>query len=65
MHKKFEKKFFVFEKVRLNFSTQLSLLRREYLLSAVNVLKKSLKTLHLIKNEFFPVNYLHSDPWIW
>ena len=43
-----EKKKFVFE---VNVS-ELSLLRREYLLSAVNVLTKSLKILHLPKSVF-------------
>ena len=37
----------------LNFGVELSLLRREYMLSAVNVFKKSLKTLHVIKSDFF------------
>ena len=41
-----------------NFCIELSLLRREYLSSAVNVLKKSVKNLHLTKSYFFQLNYL-------
>ena len=41
------------------------LLRRENLPSAVNVLTKSLKTLHVTKSNFFQLNYLYSDQWIW
>ena len=44
---------------------ELSLLRREYLSSAVNVLTKSLETLHITTSDFFQVNYLQSDQWIW
>ena len=39
----------------------LSLLRREYLSSAVNVLRNSLKILHSTKIDFFQLNYVHSD----
>ena len=38
-----------------------SLLRREYLSSAVNVLTKSYKALHLTKTDFFQLNYLPND----
>ena len=41
--------------------SKLSLLRREYLLSAVNVLINSLKILQRTKRDFFQLNYLHSD----
>ena len=39
----------------------LSLLRREYLSSAVNVLTNTYKALHLTKTDFFRVNYLQND----
>ena len=39
----------------------LSLLRSEYLSSAVNVLTNTHKALHLSKTEFFQVNYLQND----
>ena len=39
----------------------LSLLRREYLSSAVNVLTNTYKALHLSKTDFFQVNYLQND----
>ena len=40
---------------------ELSLLRREYLSSAVNVLTKSLETLNITPSDFFQRNYVHSD----
>ena len=39
----------------------LSLLRREYLSSAVNVLTNSYKALRLTKTDFFRLNYLPND----
>ena len=39
----------------------LSLLRSEYLSSAVNVLTNTYKALHLSKTDFFQVNYLQND----
>ena len=39
----------------------LSLLRREYLSSAVNVLTNTYNALHLTKTDFFPLNYLQND----
>ena len=39
----------------------LSLLRREYLSSAVNVLTNTYKALLPTKTDFFRVNYLQSD----
>ena len=39
----------------------LSLLRREYLSSAVNLIPNSLKILHITKRDFFRLNCLHSD----
>ena len=44
---------------------KLSLLRREYLSSGVNVLTNSYKALHLTKTDFFRLNYLSNDWWIW
>ena len=44
---------------------KLSLLRREYLPSAVNVLTNTYKALHLTKTEFFPLNHLQNDHKIW
>ena len=38
-----------------------SLLRREYLSSAVNVLTNSYKALRLTKTDFFRLNYLPND----
>ena len=40
---------------------KLSLLRREYLSSAVKVIKNSYKALHLTKTDFFRLNYLPND----
>ena len=40
---------------------KLSLLRREYWSSAVNVLTNTFKALHLIKKDFFRLNYLPND----
>ena len=39
----------------------LSLLRREYLSSAVNVLTNTYKALHLTKTDSFRLNYLQND----
>ena len=39
----------------------LSLLRREYLSSAVNVLTKTYKALHLTKTDSFRLNYFQND----
>ena len=43
----------------------LSLLRREYLSSAVSVLTNSVKTIHITSRDFFELNCLHSDQSIW
>ena len=40
---------------------KLSLLRREYLSSAVIVLTNTYKALHLTKKDFFRLNYLQND----
>ena len=39
----------------------LSLLRREYFSSAVNVLTNTDNALHLTKTDFFRLNYLQND----
>ena len=44
---------------------KLSVLRREYLSPAVNVLTKSLNILHGTKIEFFQLISFHSDQYIW
>ena len=46
--------------VRIGY-VNLSLLRREYLSSAVNVLTNTYKALLLTKTDFFRVNYLQND----
>ena len=52
MQKKIEKKCFVFEICIWIVSIEFSLLIREYLSSAVNVLRKGLKNFHLSKSDF-------------
>ena len=44
---------------------ELSLFRRVYLSSTVNVLTSSLKILHVTKRDLFKLNYLHKHRWIW
>ena len=59
--KKSEKAFcFLDNCVRIG-CVKLSLLRREYLSSAVNVLTNSYKALRLTKTDFFRLNYLPND----
>ena len=62
MQEKIEKKFVYFwdNGVRIG-CVNLSLLRREYLSSAVNVLTNTYKALNLSKTDFFQVNYLQND----
>ena len=62
MQEKIEKKFFCFwdNCVRIG-CVKLSLLRGEYLSSAVNVLTTSYKALRLTKTDFFRLNYLPND----
>ena len=61
MQKKIRKRFLFGDNcVRIG-CVKLSLLRREYLLSAVNVLTNSYKALHLTKTDFFRLNYLPND----
>ena len=62
MQAKVEKKLFVFEIIASEFGcVKLSILRREYLSSAVNVLTNIYKALHLTKTGFFRLNYLQND----
>ena len=57
MHKKKIRKSFLFgENCVLIGCVKLSLLRREYLSSAVNVLTNSYKALRLTKTDFFRLN---------
>ena len=44
---------------------ELSLLRREYLSSTVNVLTKSLKTSQVSNSDFFEFNLFHSELYLW
>ena len=44
---------------------KLSLLRREYLSSAVNVLTNSLNILHSTNRQFFQLNFVHIYQQIW
>ena len=62
MQEKIQKKpcVFVDNGVRIG-CVKLSLLRREYLSSAVNVLTNTYKALHLTKTDFFRLNYLQND----
>ena len=62
--KKSKKKFCFCDKYIWIVYIELSLLRREYLSSAVIVLTKSKKTLHVSKSDSFRMNYLQSDQWI-
>ena len=60
-----EKMFCFWEKGIWIVCFQLCLLIREYLSSAVNALRKSLKNFDVSKGNFFQLNYLHSDHSIW
>ena len=44
---------------------KLSLLRTGYFSSAANVLTSSRKILHVNKRDFFELNFLGIDPWLW
>ena len=56
-----EKAFCFWDNCVRNGCVKLSLLRREYLSSAVNVLTNSYKALRLTKTDFFWLNYLPND----
>ena len=62
MEQKVQKKLFVFEIRAFELvAFKLSILRRESLSSAVNVLTNSYKALRLFKTDFFRLNYLPND----
>ena len=61
MQKKIRKSFLFGDNCVQICCVKLSLLRREYLSSAVNVLKNSYKALRLTKTDFFRLNYLPND----
>ena len=56
-----EKGFYFCDKCLGFFRIESFLLRRQYLSSTVNMLRKSLENLHVIRSDFFQVNYLHGD----
>ena len=61
MQMKMEKIFFLFRDNGIWIgSVKLSLFRREYLSSAVNMLTNNLNILHSNKRNFFRLNYLQS-----
>ena len=61
MQKKIRKSFLFRDNCVRIACVKLSLLRREYLSSAVNVLTNSYKALRLTKTDFFRLNYLRND----
>ena len=61
-HKKIQNNFFCFwDKYICIGCIKVSLIRREYLSSAVSVLADRLKTLDVTDSDFFQFNYLHID----
>ena len=65
MQSKTEKKLFFWGNSIWIGWVKFSLLRREYLSSAVNVLTNSLKIFHRTNKDFLQLNYFHSDQKIW
>ena len=61
MQKKIRKSFLFEDNCVQIGCVKLSLLRREYLSSAVNVLTNSYKALRLTKTDFSSLNYLPND----
>ena len=62
MQKNIQKEFFISLIIESEFvALKLSLLRTEYLYSAVNLLTNSPKILHISKTSFCQLNYLNSD----
>ena len=61
MLKKVEKRFLIFEIIASELVKLKSLLIREYLSSAVNVLTNTLKILYINKRDFFRLNYLQTE----
>ena len=65
MEEAIHKKVFVFEIIASELVALNSLLRREYLSSALNVITNSYKALRLTKTDFFRLSYLPNDQKIW
>ena len=63
--KDLEKVFRFWDKSIWIWCIKLSLLRRQYLSSAVNVLTNSLKILHITRRDFSRLNCVHRRQWIW
>ena len=64
--KKIQKRLFVFQIIASEFiALKLSLLRRKYLLSAVNVLTNIPQIFHITKKYLFLLNCFHSDQELW
>ena len=62
MQEKIQKKLFLFEIMASELvGVKLSLLRREYWSSVVNVLTNTYKAFLLTKRDFFRLNYLQND----
>ena len=55
------KKNFFFQVIEAEDCQKLSLLKREYLSSAVKGLKNGSKILHITQRNYFNLNYLHRD----
>ena len=62
--KNWENSFCFWDKCIWKCCNKLSLLRREYLSSAVNRLTNSPKILHITQTDFFNLNCFHSDQWV-
>ena len=63
--KKWEKVFYFWDNIIWIGIVKLSLLRTWYFPSADNVLRSSTNILHVNKRDFFHINCLGSDRWIW
>ena len=63
--KNWEKGFRFWDNINWIGCVKLSLLRREYLSSAVNVLTSRIKVLHRTNIDFFQLNYVQRDEQIW
>ena len=65
MQRKIKNESLVFKIIVSEFVALNSLLRREYLSSAVYVLTNSLNIFHSTNIDFFQLNYVDSDQQIW
>ena len=63
--KKFRKSFCFWDNCIWIGIVKLSLLRREYFSFAANMLRSSPKILHVNRRDFFQLNWLGSDQWVW